>query len=399
MRITALILISVCTTFGVLAQSKKVKNQQLLAELQMVQKTSDSIREVHSDLLRGINYYVDAGFKSARRISEQKLEESNLRSEIKSNHSALIKMIGFDANSLVSLEEIKGLVPPAIDKIYPEKPDWLNKNIKLIEVSPIPDLTDVKIKTQNQLLAMKIDEYKSSNAKNMVLLSEEQTILKNWIKMSDDYAVVANEYLAFNKKLEAKALLLAGKYKELMAIREEEARLKREKEIAAANKLKGKKPKEKFEPPVVIEDESNYEYSRDNGDKDTDGGDYYFVEPTPPPPSSSQAPSDPIILDIVEQPAEFPGGKEAMIKFLAANLKMPKVAQEMGVNGKAYLKFVVSESGNISNVSVKKGVTDCPECDAEAVRVVKLMPNWIPAQNNGKAVNCWYTLPVIIKVQ
>ncbi len=403
MRITTLILISVCTAFGVQAQSKKVKNKQLLAELQIVQKTADSIREVHSDLLRGIYYYVDTGSKSARRISEQKREEINLRSEIKSNHSTLIKMAGFDANSLVSLEEVKNFVPPSIDKIYPEKPDWLNKNITLIQVAPMKDLTDVKIKTQNQLLRLKIDEYKSSNEKNMVLLSEEQTILKNWIKISDDYSAIANEYLAFNKKLEAKALLLADKYKELTAKKEEEDRLKLEKQLALeAKKNKGKKPK--FVEPVIVDQEDEVpQESVEYGENTKVSSDFNygaeFSAPPPEPMVEYENPAVPVIYDIVEQLAEFPGGREAMNKFLADNLKMPAVAKEMSINGKVYLKFVVSESGNISNVSVKKGIADCPECDAEAVRVVKKMPDWIPAKNNGKVVNCWYTMPILFKVQ
>ncbi len=102
---------------------------------------------------------------------------------------------------------------------------------------------------------------------------------------------------------------------------------------------------------------------------------------------------------MVAEPAEYPGGREAMVAFLQKNIKVPAVAEELGIKGKVYLKFVVSESGNISNVSVKKGIADCPECDAEAMRVVKKMPDWIPAKNDGKNVNAWYTLPIVFNVQ
>ncbi|WP_341903113.1 energy transducer TonB [Fluviicola taffensis] len=105
-----------------------------------------------------------------------------------------------------------------------------------------------------------------------------------------------------------------------------------------------------------------------------------------------------IIYDFVDEPADFPGGRAALLKYLSENIRYPQVAQEMGIQGKCYLTFVVSENGYISNVKLKKGVTDCPECDAEAIRVVKGMPKWAPGKNNGKAVNSVFSLPVTFKL-
>lgn len=115
-------------------------------------------------------------------------------------------------------------------------------------------------------------------------------------------------------------------------------------------------------------------------------------EPLPPPP-----PQESVIFDVTEEMAEFVGGREAMIKYLSENLVYPESAKKNGIEGKVYLKFVISVSGNISNVSVKKSIPDCKECDTEAVRVVKNMPDWKPAKNNGKPVNSWYTLPITFK--
>lgn len=81
-----------------------------------------------------------------------------------------------------------------------------------------------------------------------------------------------------------------------------------------------------------------------------------------------------------------------------ANLKYPQVALDMRLQGKCYVKFAISESGKVSNVLIARGVPDCPECDSEAVRVVKSMPAWSPAVNNGKAVSSWYNLPVAFKI-
>lgn len=101
----------------------------------------------------------------------------------------------------------------------------------------------------------------------------------------------------------------------------------------------------------------------------------------------------------VEESAEFPGGMGALKQYLADNIKYPQTALELGVEGKCYLQFVVSASGNISNVEVKRGVPDCPECDKEAVRVVKNMPHWKPGKNGGKAVHSVFNLPVTFKIQ
>lgn len=107
----------------------------------------------------------------------------------------------------------------------------------------------------------------------------------------------------------------------------------------------------------------------------------------------------PEILVYVEENAEFPGGMGALKKYLAENIKYPQTAQELGIGGRCYLQFVVSAKGNISNVEVKRGVPDCPECDKEAVRVVRNMPDWKPAKNGGKAVNCYFNLPVTFTIQ
>jgi protein TonB len=75
-------------------------------------------------------------------------------------------------------------------------------------------------------------------------------------------------------------------------------------------------------------------------------------------------------------------------------MKYPEMALDAGIGGRVFLRFVVSETGNISNVKVQRGIPDCKECDEEAVRVVRSMPAWKPGKNNGKAVNQWYNLPI-----
>ena len=118
--------------------------------------------------------------------------------------------------------------------------------------------------------------------------------------------------------------------------------------------------------------------------------------PEPEPKSIEPVkPQEPVIYDVVDEQAEFPGGTEALKKFIADNLKYPETAKENGIQGKCYLQFIVSENGYVSNVKIRKGVADCPECDQEAIRVIKVMPKWKPGKINAKPVNSTYTLPMV----
>ncbi|MBI1837279.1 MAG: TonB family protein [Flavobacteriia bacterium] len=100
------------------------------------------------------------------------------------------------------------------------------------------------------------------------------------------------------------------------------------------------------------------------------------------------------IFTHVDESAEFPGGYKEMMNFLQSNIKYPQTALDEGIQGKCYFKFAVGADGYISQVILLKGVPDCPECDKEAMRVIKTMPRWKPGKLGGKDVNSWFTMPV-----
>ena len=101
------------------------------------------------------------------------------------------------------------------------------------------------------------------------------------------------------------------------------------------------------------------------------------------------------VYTYVDETAAFKGNLK---QYLDENIVYPQRAVQLEIEGRCYLQFIVSDSGNISNIKVKRGVPDCPECDEEAVRVVKGMPNWIPAEIGGKPVNSTFNLPVSFKL-
>ncbi len=159
----------------------------------------------------------------------------------------------------------------------------------------------------------------------------------------------------------------------------------------------------KFVPPVIKDDavetdppppqdklvESNVSTVTQEGDGDA------VVVPdgngTGPAVIEEKAPE---IFTVVEEMPEFPGGAMEMMKYIQKNIQYPQMAKEAGLSGKCFLKFVVGGNGDISGVSILKGVPGCGECDREAIRVVKSMPNWKPGKQNGRSVPVFFNLPI-----
>ena len=98
------------------------------------------------------------------------------------------------------------------------------------------------------------------------------------------------------------------------------------------------------------------------------------------------------IFTVVESEPEFPGGMEALYKYLAQNIKYPQLARENGITGKVYVTFVVEKDGSIANPRILRDIGG--GCGAEAIRVVKAMPKWSPGKQRGKAVRVQFNLPV-----
>ena len=98
------------------------------------------------------------------------------------------------------------------------------------------------------------------------------------------------------------------------------------------------------------------------------------------------------VFDVVEEMPQYPGGPQALFKFLSENVKYPAEAEKAGIQGRVILTFVVEKDGSISKPTVVKSVD--PLLDAEAVRVISAMPNWKPGKQNGKVVRVKYTVPL-----
>ena len=105
-----------------------------------------------------------------------------------------------------------------------------------------------------------------------------------------------------------------------------------------------------------------------------------------------------VVFVVVESMPEFPGGQQALFKYLSENVKYPVIAQENGIQGRVICQFVVNKDGSIVDVEVVRSGGD-PSLDKEAIRVIKSMPKWKPGKQRGKAVRVKYTVPVNFKLQ
>ena len=99
----------------------------------------------------------------------------------------------------------------------------------------------------------------------------------------------------------------------------------------------------------------------------------------------------------VEEMPRYPGGESAMMQYIGTNLKYPESAAKENIEGRVVVRFVVTENGDVTDVTLVRGLDS--RCDEEAMRVVRAMPKWTPGKQGGKDVDVYYTLPILFKLQ
>ena len=103
------------------------------------------------------------------------------------------------------------------------------------------------------------------------------------------------------------------------------------------------------------------------------------------------------VYDVVEQMPQFPGGFQKMHEFIKENMQYPKELEETCVQGRVIVAFVVERNGKLSNIKVVKSVDSA--LDKEALRIVNLMPRWIPGRQNGITVRVKYIIPITFRLK
>ena len=144
----------------------------------------------------------------------------------------------------------------------------------------------------------------------------------------------------------------------------------------------------------VVEDDVETETIEINTEDDKD----VEVVIAPPVEAPVEEEEEEVIFMVVETMPEFPGGQQALFKYLGENVKYPVIAQENGIQGRVICQFVVNKDGSIVDVVVVRSSSE-PSLDKEALRVINSMPKWKPGKQRGKPVRVKYTVPVNFRLQ
>lgn len=175
-----------------------------------------------------------------------------------------------------------------------------------------------------------------------------------------------------------------------------------EEEIIPITREQEIKPPPPPPPPKVVEvlnivdDDVEIEDELELVDTEADDETVIDVQPVIETVEEEEVSADYVFL-IVEDPAEFPGGDRGLYKYISNSVRYPVIAQENGIQGKVYVKFVVNELGNVSNGEILRGVD--PSLDKEALRVINSLPKFKPGKQRGKPVKVFYNAVISFQLQ
>ena len=144
----------------------------------------------------------------------------------------------------------------------------------------------------------------------------------------------------------------------------------------------------------VVEDDVEVETIEINTEDDKD----VEVVIAPPVEAPVEEEEEEVVFMVVETMPEFPGGQQALFKYIEENKKYPIIAKENGIQGRVICQFVVNKDGSIVDVIAIRSSGE-PSLDKEAIRVIKSMPKWKPGKQHGKPVRVKYTVPVNFRLQ
>ena len=153
-------------------------------------------------------------------------------------------------------------------------------------------------------------------------------------------------------------------------------------------------PAQEIEVLNVVEDNVETE----SIDIQSEDAEDVVIEVAPPVEVVEDEEPEDVIFVVVESMPEFPGGAQAMYKYLSENVKYPVIAQENGIQGRVICQFTVNKDGSLVDIEVVRSGGDA-SLDKEAVRVIRSMPKWKPGKQRGKPVRVKYTIPVNFKLQ
>lgn len=255
---------------------------------------------------------------------------------------------------------------PIPEKFVPTMPRSLAPDNNGSIVQPSPTIANNETKTVTQ--ALKVEDNKTTPR-------AERKLMNEMLKISPDLKSGENGLEAYLLKSNEKSITETGRRSHLP--------------VAIASN----QPIDYYLAEVIIADRKRI--NRIDPSQN-------FERPDPGTPNASEdAGNDQIALSShffnpVETMPEFPGGYSGLSAYLGKNLKYPTVAKERKIQGRVIVSFLIDDNGVIKNITVLHGIGG--GCDQEAIRVIRSMPAWQPAQQNGKAVSVQFTLPIHFRI-
>ena len=154
-------------------------------------------------------------------------------------------------------------------------------------------------------------------------------------------------------------------------------------------------PEPKVETPLVFDIKKNDEVVTDTINFSSEADENTKISPIIKFIENKDEKKDetqPLPWALIETKPKFPGGDVALMKFIGKNTKYPHVPKEEGIQGKVYIQFVISKTGKVENVTVIRPID--PYLDAEAIRVISILPTWSPGLQGVNPVDCVYIIPI-----
>jgi TonB family protein len=361
-------------------QSAKKLNKQLWVELALEEQKQDSVYVLFQRSKREYDSVRNVIMEKVTFLSREESITNRLAADFAEVRGQL-QQLGTNPSFLVDEITFANIGIPNYKELTAPMKDAFDKDLKFHKVSNSFNYDmDSKPKELNPVLIQKLEEYDDHSKMNEVTwdrvvrnTKQLRGLFPKLDSMSRVYELMSNELRVKGGKLRNKLDELRGDYIE--------------KGPDGFPEAYRRVFYDAFPPPAS---ETKEEAMKNNHSELAERLDE--VAPVLAEPESR------IYEDLdVEEYAVFPGGSNKMWEFISMNLRYPEKIREELIEDRVVLRVVVSETGNISDIRVIRSFPDCKECDLEAIRVIKLMPNWIPARVNGKPVKSYGRLSVQFK--
>jgi protein TonB len=370
----------VLNSFG---QSAKKENIRLHSEHAAEVAKHDSLKIVFNQQSGQMTKMrIDAGYLAEDIMSlMRKIHKST---EAINKSAANLKLLGLATDSVSDNVEIELLNKLNVE-VQPLRPVF-EENFRYESIYEKLELEEQKRKTQNELLKQSIRNYKVKYYVNSKNLEKIESNIKQIDSLILELKKLENNFKNVSENLKEKETENRDKLNTLENdyIKRGPKGFPKDYAVVFPDAFTERTPPKNLAFDGVVEMPGDYEVI----------GDVDAVPAPKPVPEPARTINEDEIYEFVDEPATFLGGSEAWYAYTKKNLVVPSEFKKLGKSARCYVRFIVSKDGEISNVKLVRGIDNCPECDKEALRLMKNLPLFVPGRINGQNVNSQVSLPI-----